>query len=122
MIYIQLRKTKFTLRHRPEYETEWMFEFIKKLSFGLPRICQCIRPSQPLKVDQHLEIDYIIVIFRNHYYMVMGVLKKLKHLYFPYYTSEDMKKYVTHGKHVCFPALSPQLDLAPFQLLACSDF
>ena len=26
-----------TLRHRPQYETEWMFEFIKKTpSFGLP--------------------------------------------------------------------------------------
>ena len=42
----------FTLRHRLEYETEWMFEFIKNLSFGQPRVCQCIRPcqcSKPLK-------------------------------------------------------------------------
>ena len=39
--------------------------------------------------------------------------RKLKHSYFPYFTSEDMKKYVTHGKRVCFPAGSPQLDLAP---------
>ena len=42
----------FTLRHSPEYETEWMFEIIKNLSFELPRVCQCIRPCQcfqPLK-------------------------------------------------------------------------
>ena len=50
---------------------------------------------------------------RNHYHMVMVFYRKLKHSYFPYFTSEDMKKYVTHGKRVCFPAGSPQLDLAP---------
>ena len=27
------------LRHRPQYKTEWMFEFIKTLNnFGLPRV------------------------------------------------------------------------------------
>ena len=35
----------------------------------------------------------------------LGVFyRKLKHLYFPYFTSEDMKKYVTHEKRVNFPA------------------
>ena len=46
----------FTLRHRPEYETEWMFEIIKNLSFGLPRVCQCLdlaNAPSPLKIDQH---------------------------------------------------------------------
>ena len=105
--------TTFTLRHRPEYETEWMFEFIKNLSFGLPRLCQCIRPSQASKIDQRKLIILllslgIIIIWLWVFY------RKLKHSYFPYFTSEDMKKYVTHGKHVCFPAGSPQLDLAPF--------
>ena len=40
--YIYNCVTMFTLRHRREYETEWMFEIIKNLSFGLPRVCQCI--------------------------------------------------------------------------------
>ena len=30
--------TQLPLRHRPQYKTEWMFEFIKTLNnFGLPR-------------------------------------------------------------------------------------
>ena len=31
--------TQLPLRHRPQYKTEWMFEFIKALNnFGLPRL------------------------------------------------------------------------------------
>ena len=31
--------TQQPLRHRPQYETEWMYKFIKKTNnFGLPRI------------------------------------------------------------------------------------
>ena len=78
--------TTFILRHRPEYETEWMFQFIKNLSFGL--------------------LGYVNVLWVFYC--------KLKHSHFPYFTSEDMKKYVTHGKRMCFPAGSLQLDLAPF--------
>ena len=34
----QYMHTHLPLRHRPQYKTEWMFEFIKNANnFGLPR-------------------------------------------------------------------------------------
>ena len=55
IIYIQSR-SYVTLGHRPEYETEWMFEFIKNLSFrllGYVNVLDLANAPSPLKIDQH---------------------------------------------------------------------
>ena len=46
----------------------------------------------------------------------MGILPLTKTLVaiFHVFSSEDMKKYVMRERRVCFPAGSPQLNLAPF--------
>ena len=47
--------------------------------------------------------------------------RKLKHSYFPYFASDDMKKYVTREKRVCFPRDHPDLiwRVLSFSMLCC---
>ena len=54
--------TQLPLRHRPQYELEWMFEFIKDTSnFGLPRILPTFR-----KLLHNLRYEFLKTCHSSH--------------------------------------------------------